>query len=110
MGEERGAYRILVGSPEGTTKSGAAIAQSVQRLATSWTVRGSNPGGGEIFRTRPNRSWGPPSLLYNGYRVSFPGLKRPGHGVKHPIPFSAEVKERVTLYFSPSGPSWPVLG
>ena len=25
--------------------------------------------GGEIFRTRPDRSWGPPSLLYNRYRV-----------------------------------------
>jgi hypothetical protein len=34
-----------------------------------WTVRGSNPGGGDIFRTCPDRSWGPPSLLYNGYRV-----------------------------------------
>jgi hypothetical protein len=31
------------------------------------------PGGGEIFRTRPDQSWGPPSLLYNVYRVSFPG-------------------------------------
>ena len=31
-------------------------------------VRGSNPGGGEIFRTRPDRPWGPPSFLYNGYR------------------------------------------
>jgi hypothetical protein len=29
---------------------------------------------GEIFRTRPDRPWGPPSLLYNGYRV-FPGGK-----------------------------------
>jgi hypothetical protein len=28
--------------------------------------------GGEIFRTSPDRPWGPPSLLYNGYRV-FPG-------------------------------------
>jgi len=37
-----------------------------------WTVRGSNPGGGEIFRTRPDRPWGPSSLLYNGNRV-FPG-------------------------------------
>ena len=27
---------------------------------------------GKIFRTRPDRPWGPPSLLYNGYRV-FPG-------------------------------------
>ena len=29
---------------------------------------------GEIFRTCPDRPWGPPSLLYNGYRV-FPGGK-----------------------------------
>ena len=33
----------------------------------NWTVRGSNPGGGEIFRTRPDRPWGLHSLLYNGY-------------------------------------------
>jgi hypothetical protein len=25
---------------------------------------------GEIFRTLPHRLWGPPSLLYNGYRVN----------------------------------------
>ena len=25
--------------------------------------------GGEIFSTPPDRPWGPPSLLYNGYRV-----------------------------------------
>ena len=29
--------------------------QSAQRLDTGWTVRGSNPGGGEIFRTYPDR-------------------------------------------------------
>jgi len=28
-----------------------------------------DPGGGEIFRTCPDRPWGQPSLLYNGYRV-----------------------------------------
>ena len=43
-------------------------------LATGWTVRGSNPVGGEIFCTCPDRPKGPPSLLYNGYRV-FPGGK-----------------------------------
>jgi hypothetical protein len=38
-------------------------------------------------------------------------VKRPGRGVDHPPPSSAEVKERVELYlYSPSGPSWPVLG
>jgi len=42
---------------------------------------------------------------------SFPGVKRSGRGVDHPPPSSAEGKERVQLYFySPSGPSWPVLG
>ena len=30
------------------------------RLTTSWTVRGSKPGEGEIFRTRPDRSSGQP--------------------------------------------------
>jgi hypothetical protein len=33
----------------------AGIAQSVQRLATGWTVRGSKTGGCEIFHTRPDR-------------------------------------------------------
>jgi hypothetical protein len=53
----------------------AWIAQSVQRFATGRTVRGSNPGGGEFFRIRRDRPWGPPSLLYNGCYVSFPGGK-----------------------------------
>jgi len=42
---------------------------------------------------------------------SFPGIKRPGRGVDHPPPSSAEVKERVELYLCCiSGPLWPVLG
>jgi hypothetical protein len=64
-----------------------------------------------MFRSRPDRPWGPRSLLYNVYRVSFPGIKRPGRGVDHPTPSSARVKERVQLYlYSPSEASWPVLG
>jgi hypothetical protein len=35
--------------------------------------------GDEIFRTYPDRPWGPPSLPYNGYRI-FPGVKS-GRGV-----------------------------
>ena len=38
-------------------------------VPTVWTVRGSNPGGGEIFRTCSDRPCGLPSLLYNGCRV-----------------------------------------
>jgi hypothetical protein len=67
-------------------------------------------GGGGDFRTRPHLPWGPPNLLHNGYRVSFPGGKRPGGGVHHTTPSSAEVKERVELHlYSPSGSSWPAL-
>jgi hypothetical protein len=81
-------------------------------IATRYGLDGpgieSRLGAGEIFR--PDRPWGPPSLLYNGYRV-FPGVKRPGCGADHPPPTSADVKERAELYlYSTSGPSWPVLG
>jgi len=42
---------------------------------------------------------------------SFTGVKRPGRGVDQPPPYNARVKERVELYvYSPSGPSWQVLG
>ena len=42
---------------------------------------------------------------------SFSGVKRPVRGVDQPPPPRAQVKERVGLYlYSPSGPSWPVLG
>jgi hypothetical protein len=58
---------------------------------TGWTVRWSNPGGGEIFRTCLERPCAPPSLLYNGYRVFPGGKERPRRG-----------QERVDLYlYSP---------
>jgi hypothetical protein len=59
-------------------------------IATRYRLDGSgieSRWGGEIFSTRPNRPWGLPSLLYNGYRV-----KRRGRGVNHPPPSSAEVR------------------
>ena len=48
--------------------------------------------GGEIFRIRPDGPWGLPTLTYSGGN--------------HPLPSSAEVKERVELYlYSRSGSS-----
>jgi hypothetical protein len=67
-------------------------------IATDYGVDGpgieslqKNPGGSEIFRKRPDWSWGPPKLFYKWYR-SFLGIKRPGRGAYHPPPSSAEVE------------------
>jgi hypothetical protein len=82
-------------------------------IATRYGLQG--PGieslWGRDFPHSPSQSWGPPSLLYNGYRVSLPGPKRPGRDVNHSPLSSTEIKERVELHFYfPSGPWWPVLG
>jgi len=69
------------------------VAQSVYLLATGWTVRGSYPGGGVIFRTYPDRPWGPPRFLYSGYRVISAGKKRPGRDADPSTPSSAVVKK-----------------
>jgi hypothetical protein len=61
-------------------------------IATGYGMDGSGhriPVEGEIFRTHPESPWGPPRLLYNGYRV-FSGVKRSGPS-----------QERVELYFYP---------
>ena len=43
--------------------------------------------------------------------ASFPGIQRPGRGFDHPLPSSAQVKERVQLHLcSLSGSSWPTKG
>jgi len=43
--------------------------------------------------------------------MAFLGVWWLGHGVDHAPQSNTEVKERVALYlYSPSGPSWPVIG
>jgi hypothetical protein len=75
----------------------------VTRYGLDGLVRESHRGHDFPHSSRP--------ALGHIHEVSFPGVKRPGRGVNHPPTSSAEVKERVELYFySPSGPSWPVLG
>ena len=70
---------------------------------------GSNTSGGQIIRTGAKRHTKTPAKWATG-SLSL-GVKRPGRGVNHQPPSSAEVKERVELYlYSPSGHSRPVLG
>jgi hypothetical protein len=82
-------------------------AKNVQKIfltvsVTIWTVRGSNPGGGEIFCTCPDQPWGPPILLCNGYRVFPGGRKRPGRDADPSPLLEPRSKNRVELYlYSP---------
>ena len=69
---------------------------SVVGIATGYGLDG--PGiesrwGGEIFRTCADWSWGPPSLLNNGYRVSNGCKEQPGRDADPSPPSSAVVKE-----------------
>jgi len=66
---------------------------SVVGIATAYGLDGPEIESrwGEIFRTSPDRPWGPPSLLYNVYGV-FPGGKvLPGRDAEPSPPSSAEV-------------------
>ena len=74
-----------------------------------WTVRGSNVGGAR-FSARVQSSPGAHPSSYAVGAGSFQDAKQSGRGVDHTPPYSAEVKERVELnFYSPDGPSWPVL-
>jgi len=66
---------------------GAGIAQSVQRLATGWTVRDRIPVGAG-FSAPVHTGPGTHPASYTMGTESFPGVKRPGRGVAlttHPI-------------------------
>jgi hypothetical protein len=70
----------------------------VDGIATDWLRAGRSgdriPMGGEIFRTCPDRPWGPPILLYNGYRVFPGGKERPGRDTDpHPLLVPLVMKE-----------------
>jgi len=62
-------------------------------IATDYGLDG--PGNesrwGARLSARPDRPWGPPSLLYNGYRVFPGGTVRPERAADHSHPSSAEV-------------------
>ena len=72
------------------------------RIATELRAGNRIPVGGEIFRTCPDRPWGPPSLLYNGYRVFPGGKKRPGRDADPSPPSSAVVMKRYSYTFTPT--------
>jgi len=62
--------------------------------------------GGEIFRACPERPWGPPSLLYNWYRVLPGGKDRPGLDADPSpllVPWSRKSRAMSLLLYGPYG-------
>jgi hypothetical protein len=58
----------------------------------------------------PDRLWGPPSLLYSGYRGPFSGdTARPGRDADHSAPSIAEVDELELYLLSSQAPAWRVV-
>jgi hypothetical protein len=82
-------------------------------IATCYGLDGPGTGSrwGRDFSAPVQTGPGAYPASYTMGTVSFPGVKRPGHGIEHPHPSSIVVEGRVELYIcSPSEPSWPVLG
>jgi len=57
--------------------------------------------GVEIFRSCPDRPWGPRSLLYNGYRVFPEDKERPGRDTDPSPPSSAVVMKEWSYTSTP---------
>jgi hypothetical protein len=74
------------------------LTSDVLRLATGWTVRGSNPGGGDNVYNLPRPALGPTQPPIQWIPSLFPRVKQPGRGSDHPPAYRAEVNERVQLY------------
>ena len=100
----------------------AGIVYSVSRITTYWAVRGSNPGGGEVFRAVLDLPRGSPSPLYSECCVSLPRVKQTVCGVEQAPLSSAEVVNGLsytsnppillhglywlTLYYDRNAPLW----
>jgi len=86
---------------------------SVVGIATRYGMEGPGIESQLEARFSPPLQTGPGNHPASCRRIteSFPGIKRPGRGVDHPPPSSAEGEEKEVLYFySSSGPSWPFIG
>jgi hypothetical protein len=89
----------------------AAVAQSVKRLSYGlhdrWVGVLAPVGSGMLTSPYlPDRLWGPPSLVFNGYCGSFSRIKWQGLEGDHSPRTSVEVKKTWFYTSTPHTPSW----
>jgi hypothetical protein len=89
----------------GTSRSRVSLGSIVSDYVLDDRAIGvRSPAGAKDFSSIllcPDRLWCPPSLLYNGYRGSFPrGKERQGREADHSSPSSAEIVNEQELYSS----------
>ena len=99
-------YHCKAGSVSGELHNPTSVGWAGYRSRYSdWLRAGRSAGriqvGGEIFRTCPDRPWGPSSLLYNGSRDFPGGRERPGRDADPSPPSSAVVKKELSYTSTP---------
>jgi len=100
--------KCLVFTPSLITNFGPGGSVGIATMGS--TVRDRIPVGTR-FSARPDRPWGPSSLLYNGYRVFPRGKVRPGRAADHSPPSSAAFMEEYGYTSThPLGHTGPVMG
>jgi hypothetical protein len=83
-----GAVSIAFRYPLNEMRSQSVIVGKVTTLHTGWsrTLMPVRARDFSVPQKRPDRLWGPPSLLFSDHWASFPQVKRPGHEVSHSPP------------------------
>ena len=87
-----------MGGPGSSVGIGTDYGLDGPGIESRWGVR---------FSARPDRPWGPPSLLYNVYRVFPGGKERPRRDADPSPPSSAEVLQEWSYN---STPLWATTG
>jgi len=77
-----------------------SFAYVIEILSTLIFGPGSNPGGGEIFPHRSRPALKPTQTPIQRVPGLFPGVKRPGRGVDHPLHLAPRLKKEYNYTIS----------
>lgn len=76
-----------------------SISSPLHSLSCNKSTTSSEEISPKRFFFSPEHSewlWSKPSLLFNKYRGSFPGVNQKGHNMNHLLPYSTKAKHKLT--------------